>query len=255
MRIEKWGFLLSYAIYLVFCLFFAFFTEDQDAVNSMIFSITTASTAFAISDILFTKYNIDSEESDSLFGLYRLTGHAKKIYIKRIIAKYNKKAEKIILTLMDLFEDNDKLLEDFLYGKLSESDKKEFFTRVASCSDDELNEFITNYLKLDNSDIVEMVSEDESEDMNIYKQNSQRKRQIIYRVASGITVLGLVFLLVIITMRIRVPSYANNAFTIIAFLAVIINLILKEYYKASSLKKIKIQTMKLIKDLEEHNKS
>lgn len=51
MRIEKWGYLLSYAIYLVFCICFSIFSEDVDAINSMVFAITIASTAFSVSDL------------------------------------------------------------------------------------------------------------------------------------------------------------------------------------------------------------
>ncbi len=50
-------------------------------------------------------------------------------------------------------------------------------------------------------------------------------------------------------------SYINNTLTVIAFLSVIINLLLKDYYKANSLKKIEHQKKQLIKNLETHNNS
>lgn len=37
MRIEKWGFLLSYAIYLVFCMEFSLISKENDAISTIIF--------------------------------------------------------------------------------------------------------------------------------------------------------------------------------------------------------------------------
>ena len=76
MRIEKWGFLLSYAIYLVFCIFFSIFNKDHPAINTMIFAITIASTLFSFSDLLFTKLDIDKKERTDLRSLYYLANYA-----------------------------------------------------------------------------------------------------------------------------------------------------------------------------------
>lgn len=102
-----------------------------------------------------------------------------------------------------------------------------------------------------------MVSEHENKDINIYKllNNQKTKELIYYKIASIIAVLGLVSLLIILTLRISAMSYINNTLTVIAFLSVIINLLLKDYYKANSLKKIEHQKKQLIKNLETHNNS
>lgn len=257
MRIEKWGFLLSYAVYLVFCIVFSFVSEDIDAINSMIFAITIASTAFSISDLLFTKIDIDKKERESLFGLYYLTGRAKEFYINKIKVKYGQKAEKMVSMLMELFDKNEDEIVKFFEGNLSPQEKELFLNKVKAYSNDELTKFVISFSQTDNSDIKEMVSEHENKDINIYKllNNQKTKELIYYKIASIIAVLGLVSLLIILTLRISAMSYINNTLTVIAFLSVIINLLLKDYYKANSLKKIEHQKKQLIKNLETHNNS
>ncbi len=251
MRIEKWGFLLSYAIYLVFCMFFSFINKDVDAINSMISAITIASVAFSISDLLFTKFDIEKKERESLFGLYNLANRAKKIYISKIKNKYGQKAESMVSMLMELFKENEDEIIYFFEGKLSPQGKENFLNKVQAYSNDDLTKFVTNYSQLDISDSEEISFEHEEENINIYElQNNQKTKELInYRIASSIAVFGLVALLIILTLRINVASYVNNTLTVFAFFSVIINLLLKEYYKTNSLKKIEEERKQLIKDL------
>lgn len=76
-----------------------------------------------------------------------------------------------------------------------------------------------------------------------------RNEQIRYILASSIAVIGLIALLLILTVRIEAIPYINNALTGLAFLAVILNLLLKEYYKANSLKRLTEEKNKLIRDI------
>lgn len=257
MRIEKWGFLLSYAVYLVFCIIFSFVSEDIDAINSMIFAITIASTAFSISDLLFTKIDIDKKEMESLFGLYYLIEQIKAFYLNKIEVKYGPKAEKMASMLMELFDKNENEIVKFFEGSLSPQEKELFLNKVKTYSNDELTKFVISFLQSDNSDIKETVSEDENKDIDIYKLlNNQKTKELInYKIASIIAVLGLTSLLIILTLQIHAMSYINNTLTVIAFLSVIINLLLKDYYKANSLKKIQDQKKQLLEDLKIHNNS
>lgn len=257
MRIEKWGFLLSYAIYLAFCIVFSLVSKDTDAINSMIFAITIASTAFSISDLLFTKFDIDKKERESLIGLYYLTNQAKKIYIDKIKVKYGVKAEKMVSKLMELFEENVDEIVKFSAGNLSSEEKGNLLNKVKAYSNDELTEFVMSFLEADDSDIKEMFSEDGIEENDFHELlNKQKKREVInYRMASSIAVLGLIALLIILTLRINAISYVNNTFTVVAFLSVIFNLLLKEYYKANPLKNMEQEKKKLLEDLRMHNDS
>ena len=86
--------------------------------------------------------------------------------------------------------------------------------------------------------------------------NKQEKKEVIYYViASSIAVFGLIALLIVLTLRISVTSYVNSTLTIIAFFFVIINLILKDYYKANSVKTLEEEKKKLFKDLRENNEN
>lgn len=259
MRIKKWGFLLSYAIYLIFCIVFSLVSKDNDAINSMIFSITIASTAFSFSDLLFTKIDIDKREREALAGLYYLSDFARKFYKSKIEVKYGEKAEKMLFMLMELFAGNEDKIEKFFEEKLSLEDKEEFLNKVKSNSNDELTEFVINYVETENSAIIEMVNEvgdGEQEDSIKDLLGKQEKREgIYYVIASSFAVLGLIALLIVLTIRISPTVYVNNALTIIAFLFVIINLILKDYYKVNSLKTMEEEKKKLFKELQEHKES
>ncbi len=236
---------------------FSLINKDNDAINTMILSITIASTAFSLSDLLFTKIDIDKKERESLAGLYYLTDFARRFYINKIKIKYEKKAEEMLSVLMELFSGNEDEIENFFEEKLSSEDKEKFLNKVKLYSNDELTEFVVSFIKTNNSDINEIVNEDEElEDRTQDLFSKQKKKEVIYYViASIIAVFGLIALLIVLTLRISTTSYVNNTLTIIAFLFVIINLILKDYYKASSVKTLEEEKKKLFKDLRENNKN
>lgn len=249
MRIEKWGFLLSYVIYLVFCIFFSIFSMDTAAIDSMILAITIASTAFSISDLLFTKFDIDKKEMELLSGLFYLTNYTKKVYIKKIEDKYGEKAEEMVSLLLELFKENEDEITRFFEGNLSLQEKENFLIKVKAYSNDELIEFVMSFLELDSSEIKEMVSEDEENSTFKLLNKMKRKGEIKCKAASIIAVLGLVALLIILTLRIGAISRVNNTLTVVAFLSVIINLLLKEYYKAHSLKKLEQQKKQMLNEM------
>lgn len=253
MRIEKWGFLSSYAIYLVFCIIFSLISKDASAINSMIFAITIGSTAFAISDILFTKFSIDKKERELLFSLYELNDYARKFYISKITSKYAEKSEKMVDLLMQIFEGEEDKLVNFFEGNISIKEKENMLIEIKAYSNEELMEFVTSFFDSNSSDINEIATED-TEKNNIYElRNKQVKKEATYHfIASMVAVLGLVALLMILTLRINAASYVNNTLTVFAFLSVIVNLLLKEYYKSNSLKNIAIQKKEIQNNIRRH---
>lgn len=251
MRIEKWGFLLSYAIYLVVCIFFSFLSDDECAINSMIFAITIASTAFSIADLLFTKLDIDKKERESMFNLYYISNFAVDRHLGQLKETYGSEAEELVSKLVEIFEGDTATITRFLMGDLSAEEKESFLNKVKACSSEELYSFISNISESDNSDVVDIVFDEKKERANIRKLDlrQQKKEKRKFLLSSGIAVFGLVGLLTILTLRINVASQINNALTIVAFLSVIISLMLKEYYKANSLRQINQQKNELLKDL------
>lgn len=254
MRIEKWGFLLSYTMYLVFCLVFTFISKDTPAINSMIFAISLASTAFSISDICFTKIGIDKKERKSIQKLYSITNYAQKYYKSKIKEKYGEKAEKMISLLMELFDNDENLLLNFFEGKLVEKEKEVMLSKIKAFSNDELTEFVTNFLKSDNSEISEMIEEENNENQIYNILNAHEKKEKIYLCfSSSVAIIGLTALLIVLTIRINVEAHITNMLTIVAFLFIIINLLLKEYYKTDSLKRLEQERIDLLNDLKTHS--
>lgn len=249
MRIEKWGFLLSYAIYLGCCIIFSIISTDTSAINTMIFAITIASTSFSISDLIFTKLDIDKKERESLYSLYHLTEYARKIYINKIMEKYKDESEKMVSILMELFDEDE--LEKVFSGSLTVEEKESYLNKIKKDSNDDVKDFVKNFLESDDRNAKKDGEGDEKkipEAMKFSKQNEQIK----YGLASSIAVIGLIALLLILTVRIEAMPCINNALTALAFLAVIINLLLKEYYKANSLKRQTEEKNKLIVDIKRY---
>lgn len=248
MRIEKWGFLVSYAIYLVFCIIFSVVSKDNDAISSMICSITIASTAFSISDFLFTKIDIDIKERELLAGLCYLYSWAEEVYMNKMNVKYGKEAKKVLSSLTELFDGNEEEIENFFEKRLALEEKEKILQKVETSENIELIEFVKNYIKADKCAINE---DEESEDsVQALLDEQEKKEKISYVLASGVAVLGLLALLIVLTMRISITTEMNNIFTIVAFLCVIVNLILKDYYRASSIEKLEEEKKKILKDLE-----
>lgn len=246
MRIEKWGFLLSYAIYLGFCIIFSLTSKDTSAVNTMIFAITIASTSFAISDLIFTKLDIDKKERESLFSLYHLNKYAKNFYINKIMEKYKDEADKSISILMELFDETE--IDKIISGSLTIAEKEKYLDKIKEYPNDDVKDCLHSILESDDEITIENNEDDEKEISEMLKF-SRRNEQIKYILASSIAVIGLIVLLVILTVRIETIPYINNALTGLAFLAVILNLLLKEYYKANSLKRQTEEKNKLIRDI------
>lgn len=90
---HKWVFLVAYVIYMLFAIVFTIVSNKSEIIDTLIFSVTIASTFFSISDLIFTKLDIDRKESDELFTLLFLSQYAQKIYLKKIEVKYGKDAE------------------------------------------------------------------------------------------------------------------------------------------------------------------
>lgn len=142
-------------------------------------------------------------------------------------------------------------LDKIIAVSFTAEEKEIYLNRIKEYTNDGIEDF-EKYLF---EPIKEKLIEDEDEKMMPEVMKSPlRKEQIKYILASSIAVIGLIALLLILTMRIETKPYINNTFTCLAFLAVILNLLLKEYYKANSLKKQNEEKNKILSDLSKHLK-
>ena len=257
MRIEKWGFLLSYIIYLIFCTVFSVSGANKDAINSMIFSITIASAAFALSDLFFTIININKRERKLLFDLYYITHNLRNVYIKKLETKYGGQAKQRIDMLETLFENDDDMVNNFLFQKLTKKENELFLEKIQNSSlDSEFLEFVKNYNQTPVSDGIKEISNrnQETKDIDEILRVQKKKERVYYIIATSFAVAGLISLLVILTIRYQPADYINNVITVLAFMCVILNLFVKDYYKAESIKELENEKKKLLEEWRETNK-
>lgn len=257
MRIEKWVFLLSYAIFLLFDIFFSLFSKDSGSINIMIFAITIASTCFSFSDLFYTLYNDNRKVRKALLRLFKLEDKAENHYRKIIETKYNQQAKNLVEQLNIIFKDDEEMLFRFFTGNLSTKEKEIFLDRVKRQSGDELVTVVTDFLELDNLEELETVSgiSEQDRDIGDFLCAQKKKETMLHNISSVWALAGLTALLIILTIRIEPLPYICNISTIVAFLSVIVNVLLKEYYNANLRKEIAKQTVEVIKDLIENDKN
>jgi hypothetical protein len=213
----------------------------------MVLAITIASTAFSISDTFFTKISIDIKEDELLCGLYYLDYYANNYKLDNINNEQNEKAAITISEIMN-FLDYDEI-DKFLKKENNIDENENFIKKIESYTNDELSEFVERYINLVNLDYkTTKKSKDNKVKRESYDLPKNRTKINIW-LASSIAIVGLISLFIILTLRIRSNTYVNNTFTIVAFFFVILNLLLREYYKANTLKIMKKKRNALINNL------
>jgi len=213
----------------------------------MIFAITIASTLFSISDFLFTKLDIDKKERESLFKLVNLTSYLSQTYRTKIMMKFNKKTEKVESELMDIFTSEE--LDNIFFNRFNADDKDYELNKIKGYSGETEN-ILKGFLNSEDIDIMSIEDDDEErKEINDLLNNQIHKEKVKYRWASSVAVMGLTALLLILTIRIEPVAKINNILTVVAFLSVIVNLLLKEYYKVSSLKRLSDEKRRLIEEI------
>ena len=242
---HKWVFLVAYVIYMLFAIVFTIVSNKSEIIDTLIFSVTIASTFFSISDLIFTKLDIDRKESDELFTLLFLSQYAQKIYLKKIEVKYGKDAEIKLSELKKIL--GEEAFEKIVSSNLSKEEKENYLKQV---NDIKLKKFLNELIQTnDEQEIVEV--EDERSVVDMLK-SVKRREKFYFSLPSIVAVIGLVSLIVILTLRVEPQPKINNVCTLVAFLSVITNLLLKECYKDKSLKQLADERREIIKDIKEN---
>lgn len=242
---HKWVFLVAYVIYMLFAIVFTIVSNKSEIIDTLIFSVTIASTFFSISDLIFTKLDIDRKESDELFTLLFLSQYAQKIYLKKIEVKYGKDAEIKLSELKKIL--GEEAFEKIVSSNLSKEEKENYLKQV---NDIKLKKFLNELIQTnDEQEIVGV--EDERSVVDVLK-SVKRREKFYFSLPSIVAVIGLISLLVILTLRVEPQPKINNVCTLVAFLSVITNLLLKECYKDKSLKQLADERREIIKDIKEN---
>lgn len=247
MRMQKWVFLLSYIIYLLWAIAYAIVSKEYTITDTLIFSVTVASTFFSMSDLIYTKFDIDRKKSDETFTLLFLTKYAENFYMQKIEVKYGKGVEKKLSTLRDLLGEEG--LEKIVSSNLTKSEEETYLSKV---NDIELKKFLAVLIQTQRkSEKLEEKEDDDKQVVSIFNV-IKRREKFYFSLPSILAVIGLVSLLIILTLRVKPQPKINNVCTLVAFLSVIVSLMLKECYKAKLLEQLANERREIIRDMKEN---
>lgn len=239
-NISKNTFLYSYALFLVFCLFLAFFDSSGKYINRIISAIAIVSAVISFVEIFYTKILIDRKVRIQLVYLYNLSIQKCEKLENEILEKYKgeyKKSEKNINLLNKVFgEDNvSMMLNDKRY---LQKNKEKIFNKISEVLENEkdvkvLKSFIEQWIKSDDIDIFE---ENEEDVLNINSglEKAKRKENIKLKIINIAIILGFAIFIVVLMIDNFFKQYTtliNNFLTVFAFLSVILNMIVKDNYK------------------------
>lgn len=94
MKIQKSIFLISYIIYLFCAVVYVMISNEGAKIDTLIFSVTVASTFFSISDLIYTKIEINKREWDEIVALYFLSKYAEEFYMEKAWEENERQSEK-----------------------------------------------------------------------------------------------------------------------------------------------------------------
>ena len=239
MKIQKSIFLISYIIYLFWAVVYVMISNEGAKIDTLIFSVTVASTFFSISDLIYTKIEINKREGDEIVALYFLNKYVEEFYMQKIDNKYGEKAKKKLSALEDAL--GEKELQKIFQSNLTKDEEAACLNKV---NDIELKQFLVALIE--DKEELDMLNEEEVTEP---LKEKKRRERLYFMLPDILMITGLVSLLMILTLRIQPLIKISNVCTVGAFLAVILNLTVKEYYRSHSLEKLAAERKEIIKDI------
>lgn len=209
-RFTSWFLLACMAAFIVFTIFF----YDASKVNIIISAVTIVSLVLSVTDVVFSMLDIKKKEREEIFSLYELLGRLENFYSREIERKYAEEASQIMESLENALDEK---LVLFL-------------------------EAIMDSQETDDEEITEQEIE-EIETRAIDRENKQ------YLVVWGVVGIGVLAFIMILLGHIEIEAAVVNLLTEIAFLFVILNILIKDYYKKKSLKEISSIREKVKEDI------
>lgn len=209
-RFASWFLLVCMAAFIVFTIFF----YDASKVNIIISAVTIVSLALSVTDVIFSMLDIKKKEREEIFSLYELLGMLENFYSREIERKYAEEASQIVESLENALDEK---LVLFL-------------------------EAIMDSQETDDEEITEQEIE-EIETRAIDRENKQ------YLVIWGVVGIGVLAFIMILLGHIEIEAAVVNLLTEIAFLFVILNILIKDYYKKKSLKEISLARDEVKEDI------
>lgn len=242
MKIHRRIYLLSYAFFLIWGIFYVIFSKSLNHLNPLICSITIASTAFSISDFFYVKSSIEKEEIDDIKYISNISDFLNLYYKEKMSNKYNSDVESIISILESLFEEQE--VNDFLDRKLSLNELDSFIDKVKTQGNSRLEDFVNTYYSY--NDFSEQ--DDEKDELIKILRKLIKKSNISEYLATATAICGTTLSFIFLALQFVVDTRVSGILTLIVFLAVVINPFFKEIYKSDTKNFLKEQKEMLIKE-------
>ena len=112
-------------------------SNESAMIDTVIFSVTIASAFFALSDLLYTKIEIDKRKTYEEFNLYFLYKYASIVYMQEIEDKYAEQAEEYLSDSEKIL--GEEKLEKVFQSKLTKNEKTMCLNKV---NDIKLKQFL-----------------------------------------------------------------------------------------------------------------
>lgn len=209
-RFASWFLLACMAAFIVFTIFF----YDASIVNIIISAVTIASLVLSVTDVVFSMLDIKKKEREELFSLHELSDMLENYYSREIERKYAEEASKIIESLENALDEKQLLcLESIMEAQETDDEER---------TEQKIEEIETRTI-------------------------DREKKQ--YLVVWGVVGIGVLAFIMILAGHIEIEAAVVNLLTEIAFLFVILNILIKDYYKEKSLKEISLARDEVKEDI------
>ncbi|NFN44743.1 hypothetical protein FDB53_05735 [Clostridium botulinum] len=259
MRINSNMFLISYALFLFISFILVTFQFAGDYVDDLISGISIASTLISFAELFYTKVSIEKSERKQLTFLYETANRMRKRCMNEINEKYKSQAMRGIELYEKIFDENERNIIENDKQEFNEQ-KEKFLKKIEdSLNEKEDKDLVIIIIKgFQNEEIKQLVNESDEaqekatqETINESLLVAERKEETNLRFANFLIIIGFTLLLVILTVNAAnsilkgCTTSINNSLTVLAFFSMILNLLLKDNYRAKSLKKIQEEKRKL----------
>lgn len=246
MRLSSNIFLIAYAMFLIFCIGFVIRSSDSRAIDDLICAVSIVSASISLAELFYSKATIDKEERTLLTNYLSFIKCKDEYYTQQIFKKYGNDAEEMISVLSNIFNEDE--IKNLFSNDLSLEKKEMYLEKVKSKvekgeEEEKISEIINSIFNLLDEDegIIEDLENEDDAEIEKLLQYGKRTEQYHFNIAKAIVTIGIFLFLVILAWNNIFPKYVatiNNVLTIFAFLTVVLNLLIKDNYRAKSLEKI-----------------
>ena len=251
MSLSKNVFVYSYCLFLFICLFLVVINSNCSYINDLISAIAIASASISFGELFYTKASIDKKERQQICFLYNYYSIKGENILQDLEDKYKDDAENLMNLVLEVLDEKE--LDMISKNKdYYEKNKKKIFEKVDKVLENKEDIRIVK-------DYIEQLSqesdkEDEADEeaINNGLSNAIRKEKKNFIIANIIIILGFTAFFLFLTIPNLLGKYTNivnNFLTVFAFISVILNVIIKDNYKAKSLQELSKERKEVLSNI------